>query len=382
MAASTNTGLIVGLIVAAVLVTILLLFIIMAVLQRRRRAGRNSSADGTQFSPEKMMLSKHQRNDSESIGLLRQAAPAAAPSPPPTGAKVLPTLPKAAGAYYNPYEVAGQEDYDLVPRTQYAPLTHPRPSPSPHNLHVAIPLPPAPSSRSYEPKAGRIPSPISAASSDSESLYSERSAVSARPRAPIDLASPPPPVPTLPPYLRNAKQEGRSTLTTSVPVINRMDTISLNSPSEPGPSSSPPFRPQNLRPLSELPPEEPPLSRGDTVAVAHLLKTRARRAGAAKQPTRTQTQVSRIERAGSIREVFSPLTPEDHQEDGEEELDERSTRPMPRPSQTLLDRSFAETLDYYTSQPISPRSPDDAASFASSETIRPRQMNSKLKGLP
>jgi hypothetical protein len=181
----------------------------------------------------------------------------------------------------------------------------------------------------------------------------------------VDLVSPvppPPPVPALPTYLR-ARTD------TELP----SDSEDLPIPTPPSPA---PVLPAFLRPLSELPPEEPPLARGDTIVVAGLLKSRAKRLrGTAVE--RSMTRTERIERADSIREAPSP----------DEETAQRQWRrpPLPVPTHTAtvdsaysvdsvytytrsdsvdVDASFADTLEYYTSQPLT--SPTESV-----DTVRP-----------
>lgn len=128
------------------------------------------------------------------------------------------------------------------------------------------------------PKPTRKASTRSAAESDdSASIYSQASAstyVAYRSNALPFSVSSTPPVPALPDYLKSQ-------------------------------SAAP--RPLTEIPLS-TPDDESTLTRGDTLFVGRLLKSRAR--DAPSPPSRSSTQVSRIERAGSIK----PAIPEEEEE--------------------------------------------------------------------
>ncbi|KAF7353902.1 MFS general substrate transporter [Mycena venus] len=315
----------------------------------------------------------HRKVNSEAMGLL-QSPPSNWPPtgrPPQMLAYDLPPLQDNVGYSYGGGE---DEDYDLGPRIQSGPIAYTRPSPPPE-LHVSIPSAPnLPSKRSYQPPAVHPPSPPSPASSDSESIYSERSASASTRMHIVDLASPPPPVPALPQHLRRPRDELQPegpVTTPSRPASARMDSIDLASAS---PSSPFPALPQYLRPRSELPPEEPPLARGDTIIVANLLKSRAKRL--ANAPERSLTRTSRIERADSIKEAPSPVSPDEQDERPWRGAQSTRQQPLSTPTRNMTvdaDGAFADTLEYYASQPIeSPRFSDDAMSVSSSETVKPR----------
>ncbi|KAJ7792751.1 hypothetical protein B0H14DRAFT_3498831 [Mycena olivaceomarginata] len=206
--------------------------------------------------------------------------------------------------HYVQYSYAG-EDYELGPHvTESGPITYAQRSPPP-GLRLAIPE--SPPKQPAKPLYQKVeleqqqhppssPAPVSADSCDSESIYSERSASASTRMHTVDLASPAPPVPVLPQYLRRP----------SCP-----DTVaSLDSDLSPSPSSPiPPSHTRFLRPLSELPPEAPPLAQGDTVLVSHLFKSRAAKRGSG--PERSFTRTPRIERADSIREAQLPVSAEE-----------------------------------------------------------------------
>ncbi|KAJ7237744.1 hypothetical protein B0H12DRAFT_1138508 [Mycena haematopus] len=372
---SLNIGLILGLVVVA-LALIVLLVVLAISISKRRRTARNQSAPGSheRLTAKPGRVEKvypgHHKTNSESMGPLLQDTsvnwvPQVRTQP---YAQRLPSQGEPGHGYRG-----GRDEDQLGPRVESGrPI---RPSPPPDlrlSISKAVPTPP-----SKRPNV----EPDSPDSSDSGSMYSQRSAsasVSVRMHT-VNLASPPPPVPALPQHLRlrsepQPKVRGDvadRAASASASTLSRMDDIDLSSPSSPIPSLN-----QYLRPRSELPPEEPPLVRGDTILVASLLKSRARHFQNA--PERSGTRTSRIERADSIKEVPSPLA----ESPGVQDAWQR-TRPLPSPTSTRTisvddadvdaNESFADTLEYYISQSIdSPRSPDDAMSVSSYETVKPR----------
>ncbi|KAJ6567071.1 hypothetical protein B0H19DRAFT_1139315 [Mycena capillaripes] len=327
---SPNTGLIVALVVGALVLTVVLAALLILIFKRRRAARVTNLPPSTykQFMSHaernQTLYSGHRKNDS--TGPLLEETPMANWIPgrhERMQSSDLPSLPPN-NVVHN-YSSDEDEDHELGPPMQtVGPITYIRPSPP--DLRLSIPLPQSasnPPKGRYQAPTERPPSPASPASSSSE--YSEYSASASTRMHAIDLASPPPPVPALPAY---------------------------------------------LRPRSELSPEEPPLVRGDTVKVAGLLKSRAKRAAKAKAPERSMTRTSHIERADSIKELPTPSS------ESPDEPEERSWRarspPPPLPTRTMTvdaNDSFADTLEYYTSQPFaSPHSPQSVSSY---DTIRP-----------
>ncbi|KAJ7142112.1 hypothetical protein C8R43DRAFT_1238219 [Mycena crocata] len=304
---SPNITLILAIVIGAMVLIVVFVALTIPII-RQRRAARNQPAPSNleQFMSkaerEKVFdasYSRHHHSESsDSTGPLLEDPSDWAPA----GRQLriqpsdLPSLPDNAG-----------DSYDGGHKT--GPITHSREPPP--GLRVSIPQS-APIPASKWVSELRKPSPSSPVSSDSESMYSERSASTTRMHT-VDLSSPPPPVPALPQHLR----------------------------------------------LS-LPPEEPPLARGNTVVVATLLKSRAQRL--AKAPERSLTRTSRIERADSITEAPSP------------EEERRRTRPPPLPMHSLsvdANGSFADTLEYYTSQPLESPSSHSPGSVSSYDTVRP-----------
>ncbi|KAJ6606023.1 hypothetical protein DFH09DRAFT_1269127 [Mycena vulgaris] len=321
-AAGPNVGLIVGLILSA-LVLILAFVALFIPILKRRRAARNTPPASTleEFMSKAERERVHEKfypghRNSDSMGPLLEDAPNWAP----TGRQIriprsdLPPLPDNAGHSYD-----DDHDQDLGPQMKTGPITYTH---APPGLRVLVPQSaPVPASNWLEqPRTAPPPSPDSPASSDSESMYSERSASTRMHN--IDFASPPPPVPALPEY---------------------------------------------LRPRTELPPETLPLARGDTVVVAGLLKSRAKRLPNA--PERSMTRTSRIERADSIRSL-SPSPTDERPEQPRRTRGTQRAPPPPLPTAVRNDGSFDDTLDdYYTAQPID--RDDDAMSVSSYETVRP-----------
>ncbi|KAJ7500440.1 hypothetical protein B0H11DRAFT_782359 [Mycena galericulata] len=319
---TTNIGLILGIVVGAIVLVIVLIALLIPILKQRREA-RNQPRRSTLEE----FMGKAERetaylghNKSESTGPLLEDAPNWAPGgrQPRIQLSDLPTLPANVGNNYD-----DEDELQLSPQMQTGPASYIRETPP--GLRLSIPYSaPMPASKGlYQPPAQHAASPSSPGSSDSESLYSQRSASTYRMQT-VDLASPPPPVPPLPEHLRRAS----------------------------------------------LPEEESPLARGNTIIVANLLKSRAKRL--AQAPERSDTRTSRIERADSIKEApDSGVQPEERRRKRRPR-----TRPPPLPTETLSvdsDGSYAETLKYYTSQPIglAARSPDETSSLSSDGTIRP-----------
>ncbi|KAJ7684300.1 hypothetical protein DFH06DRAFT_3290 [Mycena polygramma] len=332
-----NTGLIVALIVGTVILAGALAALLIFFKRRRDARAKAPSATLDRWVAkgererilEGLYTGHHNR---DSAGLLFLDTPSWTP-----GRHVRVPSDDLADKVAHNYGSDGDEDYELGPRVETAPMQYIRPSPPP-DLQVTIPKsPPSPPKQRSQAPPERPPSPSSPDSADSASMYSERSAtlsaVSSHMQT-IDLASPATPVPALPAY---------------------------------------------LRPRSELPPEEPPLFRGNTVVVAKLLKSRANRLSNAPERSLTRT-VSRIERADSIKEAPSPESAEEQEKARPwRTRNKRPVPPLPLPTHTLStdtsqyspvpnNPSFNETLEYYTSQPISPRSPDSVSSYA---TVRP-----------
>jgi hypothetical protein len=115
----------------------------------------------------------------------------------------------------------------------------------------------------------------------------------------------------------------------------------------PVPASAPapaPVLPLHPRPRElPSPAQAPPLARGDTLLIATLLKSRAkRRADAPEQ----QERVSHIERAGSIREAPSPVSPS-LSPAAQDAQDAQSRLPLPTCTTTM--DSLADTPEGYTS---------------------------------
>ncbi|KAJ7310605.1 hypothetical protein DFH08DRAFT_898609 [Mycena albidolilacea] len=349
-ARDTKSGPNVGLIVALIVGALILIGVLVAVLifmLKRRRAARNESPPGTHYEQFSVKTRRsypgHDKNNSESMGpLLQDAAPS-----------------NWVPQHHVQYSYGG-EDYELGPHvTESGPITYVQRSPPP-GLRLAIPE--SPPKQPAKPLHQKVeleqqhpppsPAPASADSCDSESMYSERSASASTRMHTVDLASPVPPVPVLPQYLRRppaaplvpVPDVTRPTPAPTSTPASRSDTdASLDSDLSPSPSSPiPPSHTRFLRPLSELPPEAPPLARGDTVLVSHLLKSRAAKRGSG--PERSFTRTSRIERADSIREAPSPVSAAESLSPGVdyaqgEDVDTR------RPT---LDPGFAGTLEYYS----------------------------------
>ncbi|KAJ6630377.1 hypothetical protein B0H10DRAFT_1984374 [Mycena sp. CBHHK59/15] len=324
-----NLGLILAIVVSALVLIVVLVALFLPIYKQRRNS-RNQPPPSTleQFmnKAERERIREksypgHRNSDSMGPLLDEQTNWSQAGRQLRVNSVYIPPLPDNVRDFHGGDD---DEDHDLGPQMQTGPIQYTRDPMRSPPLRLSIPqTAPIPTSNwAYQPHE----SPASAGSTESsQSMYSERTASTARMHT-IDLTSPPPPVPPLPEHLQSQNQS--------------------------------PWRPHGL-----LPPDEPQLARGDTVVVARLLKSRAKRL--AGTPERSVTRTSRIERADSIREIVRTPSPPDDQR----------LRPPPLPLPSDAEAAFADTLAYYTSQPIdsdSPvRSPDGTISASSYNTETP-----------
>ncbi|KAF7298344.1 MFS general substrate transporter [Mycena kentingensis (nom. inval.)] len=393
---SVRSGPNVGLIVALSVGIVVFICIIVAVslpIIKRRRAAKNRPPPSTledfmgKADPDEVKHKPtHLHNDSVGSREVDEGTPLVASDA------------QAFVAAGNHSRVPGRpiDDDAYQPTVRSGPAGAARPLPP---LQVVIPQS-APSRKSqWAPphwQQQQQPSPTSAMTTDSEYSQFSAPATSIRNRdrmQTIDLSSPPPPVPAVPIHLRALPQPQAQPHPLPEPPINpfadpvaplapvRKPTLELKPKPKPKPKPHalplppPPTdlpersdeqtlvlgsdRMLDLGLRSSLPPEAAPLTRGDTINVAGLLKARAKRmenesdssyCSGSTDLQRSDTHVSVIERAGSIRDA-AELVRGSRWRSQHGQVGHAPPLPQPQPSMST-DSAFEATLDFYANAPL------------------------------